>query len=37
LWKVMPRSGRWLRRAFPLRFGEAELSPRSLAVGVYGR
>jgi uncharacterized protein len=35
LWKVTPRSGRWLRGAFPLRFGEAELSPRSLAVGVY--
>jgi uncharacterized protein len=36
LWKVKVQSGRWLRRAFPLRFGEAELSPRSLAVGVYG-
>jgi hypothetical protein len=36
LWKVKVRSGRWLRSAFPLRFGEAELSPRSLAVGVYG-
>ena len=36
LWKVKPISGRWLRGAFPLRFGEAELSPRSLAVGVYG-
>ena len=35
LWKVKPISGRWLRGAFPLRFGEAELSPRSLAVGVY--
>lgn len=35
LWKVKPRSGRWLRAGFPLRFGEAELSPRSLAVGVY--
>jgi predicted pyridoxine 5'-phosphate oxidase superfamily flavin-nucleotide-binding protein len=35
LWKIMPRTGRWLRGAFPLRFGEAELSPRSLAVGVY--
>ncbi len=37
LWKVKVKSGRWLRAAFPLRFGEAELSPRSLAVGVYGR
>ena len=36
LWKVKPQSGRWLRAGFPLRFGEAELSPRSLAVGVYG-
>jgi predicted pyridoxine 5'-phosphate oxidase superfamily flavin-nucleotide-binding protein len=36
LWKVKPQSGRWLRAAFPLRFGEAELSPRSLAVGIYG-
>ena len=35
LWKVRPRQGRWLRGAFPLRFGDAELSPRSLAVGVY--
>jgi predicted pyridoxine 5'-phosphate oxidase superfamily flavin-nucleotide-binding protein len=37
LWKVKVQSGRWLRAGFPLRFGEAELSPRSLAVGVYGR
>jgi predicted pyridoxine 5'-phosphate oxidase superfamily flavin-nucleotide-binding protein len=36
LWKITPRAGRWLRRAFPLRFGEAELSPRSRAMGVYG-
>ena len=36
LWKVAPAYGRWLRKAFPLRFGEAELSPRSRAVGVYG-
>ncbi len=36
LWKIAPRSGRWLRGAFPLRFGEAELSPRSRAVGIYG-
>ena len=36
LWKVKVLSGRWLRAGFPLRFGEAELSPRSLAVGVYG-
>jgi predicted pyridoxine 5'-phosphate oxidase superfamily flavin-nucleotide-binding protein len=35
LWKVQVQSGRWLRAAFPLRFGEAELSPRSLAVGIY--
>jgi predicted pyridoxine 5'-phosphate oxidase superfamily flavin-nucleotide-binding protein len=35
LWKVRPRRGQWLRGAFPLRFGEAELSPRSRAVGVY--
>jgi predicted pyridoxine 5'-phosphate oxidase superfamily flavin-nucleotide-binding protein len=35
LWKVKPQSGRWLHAGFPLRFGEAELSPRSLAVGVY--
>ena len=35
LWKVKPRAGRWLRGTFPLRFGEAELSPRSRAVGVY--
>jgi predicted pyridoxine 5'-phosphate oxidase superfamily flavin-nucleotide-binding protein len=35
LWKVKVQSGRWLRGAFPLRFGEVELSPRSLAVGVY--
>ena len=35
LWKVRVQSGRWLRAGFPLRFGEAELSPRSLAVGVY--
>jgi len=35
LWKVKVQSGRWLRAGFPLRFGEAELSPRSLAVGVY--
>jgi predicted pyridoxine 5'-phosphate oxidase superfamily flavin-nucleotide-binding protein len=35
LWKIRPRRGHWLRRAFPLRFGEAELSPRSSAVGVY--
>ena len=35
LWKVRPRAGRWLRGAFALRFGEAELSPRSLAVGTY--
>ena len=35
LWKITPRTGRWLRGAFPLRFGDAELSPRSLAVGVY--
>jgi predicted pyridoxine 5'-phosphate oxidase superfamily flavin-nucleotide-binding protein len=37
LWKVKVQSGRWLRAGFPLRFAEAELSPRSLAVGVYGR
>jgi predicted pyridoxine 5'-phosphate oxidase superfamily flavin-nucleotide-binding protein len=36
LWKVRVQAGRWLREAFLLRFGEAELSPRSLAVGVYG-
>jgi predicted pyridoxine 5'-phosphate oxidase superfamily flavin-nucleotide-binding protein len=36
LWKVKVESGRWLRGAFPLRFGAAELSPRSRAVGVYG-
>jgi predicted pyridoxine 5'-phosphate oxidase superfamily flavin-nucleotide-binding protein len=36
LWKVKVQSGRWLRAGFPLRFGAAELSPRSLAVGVYG-
>jgi len=36
LWKVKVQSGRWLRAGFPLRFGEAELSPRSLAVGIYG-
>jgi predicted pyridoxine 5'-phosphate oxidase superfamily flavin-nucleotide-binding protein len=36
LWKVKPLAGRWLRNAFPLRFGAAELSPRSQAVGVYG-
>jgi predicted pyridoxine 5'-phosphate oxidase superfamily flavin-nucleotide-binding protein len=36
LWKVKVQSGRWLRAGFPLRFGEPELSPRSLAVGVYG-
>jgi hypothetical protein len=39
LWKVRPRhaqpSGHWLRGAFPLRFGAAELSPRSRMVGVY--
>jgi hypothetical protein len=35
LWKVRPLRGHWLRGAFPLRFGEAELSPRSRAVGVY--
>jgi uncharacterized protein len=35
LWKVRPRGGHWLRGAFPLRFGEAELSPRSRVVGVY--
>jgi predicted pyridoxine 5'-phosphate oxidase superfamily flavin-nucleotide-binding protein len=35
LWKVQVESGRWLRAGFPLRFGPAELSPRSLAVGVY--
>jgi predicted pyridoxine 5'-phosphate oxidase superfamily flavin-nucleotide-binding protein len=35
LWKVKPLAGRWLRQAFPLRFGAVELSPRSLAVGVY--
>jgi predicted pyridoxine 5'-phosphate oxidase superfamily flavin-nucleotide-binding protein len=35
LWKVRPRHGHWLRGAFPLRFGAAELSPRSRAVGVY--
>jgi predicted pyridoxine 5'-phosphate oxidase superfamily flavin-nucleotide-binding protein len=35
LWKVHPRNGHWLRGAFPLRFGAAELSPRSRAVGVY--
>jgi predicted pyridoxine 5'-phosphate oxidase superfamily flavin-nucleotide-binding protein len=35
LWKVRVQSGRWLRAGFPLRFGEAELSPRSLAVGTY--
>ncbi|HVY99570.1 MAG TPA: pyridoxamine 5'-phosphate oxidase family protein [Dongiaceae bacterium] len=37
LWKVRPRIGHWLRGAFPLRFGEAELSPRSRAVGVYAQ
>jgi predicted pyridoxine 5'-phosphate oxidase superfamily flavin-nucleotide-binding protein len=37
LWKVKVQSGRWLRAGFPLRFGEAELSPRSQAVGVYPR
>jgi predicted pyridoxine 5'-phosphate oxidase superfamily flavin-nucleotide-binding protein len=36
LWKAKVQSGRWLRAGFPLRFGEPELSPRSLAVGVYG-
>ncbi|GAB2177978.1 flavin-nucleotide-binding protein [Dongia sp. agr-C8] len=36
LWKVRVESGRWLRAGFPLRFGAPELSPRSLAVGVYG-
>jgi hypothetical protein len=36
LWKVRVQSGQWLRAAFPLRFGEPELSPRSLAMGVYG-
>jgi predicted pyridoxine 5'-phosphate oxidase superfamily flavin-nucleotide-binding protein len=36
LWKVAVQSGRWLRAAFPLRFGTPELSPRSAAVGVYG-
>jgi predicted pyridoxine 5'-phosphate oxidase superfamily flavin-nucleotide-binding protein len=36
LWKVKVQSGRWLRAGFPLRFGEPELSPRSLAMGVYG-
>jgi predicted pyridoxine 5'-phosphate oxidase superfamily flavin-nucleotide-binding protein len=35
LWKVKVRSGRWLRAGLPLRFGPAELSPRSLAMGVY--
>ncbi len=39
LWKIHPPkgqpSGRWLRGALPLRFGEAELSPRSVMVGVY--
>jgi len=35
LWKVRPRGGHWLRGAFPLRFGEAELSPRSRMVGTY--
>ena len=35
LWKVRVQSGRWLRAGFPLRFGAAELSPRSLAVGTY--
>jgi predicted pyridoxine 5'-phosphate oxidase superfamily flavin-nucleotide-binding protein len=35
LWKVKPQAGRWLRAGFPLRFGEPELSPRSLAMGVY--
>jgi predicted pyridoxine 5'-phosphate oxidase superfamily flavin-nucleotide-binding protein len=35
LWKLKVQSGRWLRAGFPLRFGAAELSPRSLAVGVY--
>jgi uncharacterized protein len=35
LWKVTVHSGRWLRAAFPLRFGAPELSPRSLAVGTY--
>src|SRR5262249_10876091 len=34
-WKIRPRSGRWLRGALPLKFGDAELSPRSLAVGTY--
>jgi predicted pyridoxine 5'-phosphate oxidase superfamily flavin-nucleotide-binding protein len=35
LWKVRPRRGHWLRGAFPLRFGEAELSPRARMVGTY--
>ena len=35
LWKITPRGGRWLRGGLPLRFGDAELSPRSLAVGTY--
>jgi len=35
LWKVKVQAGRWLRAGFPLRFGEPELSPRSLAMGVY--
>lgn len=35
LWKVRPDGGHWLRGAFPLRFGAAELSPRSRMVGVY--
>jgi predicted pyridoxine 5'-phosphate oxidase superfamily flavin-nucleotide-binding protein len=35
LWRLTPSKGRWLRQAFPLRFGDAELSPRSRAVGVY--
>jgi uncharacterized protein len=35
LWKVRPGQGHWLRGAFPLRFGDPELSPRSRAVGTY--
>jgi len=35
LWRVTPREGRWLRQAFPLGFGPAELSPRSMAMGTY--
>lgn len=35
LWKVKVEAGRWLRAGFPLQFGTPELSPRSVAVGIY--